>query len=238
LVPDTTPVWHKWKEAMDAEIEQLKELNTYELVKLPADRKAISCKWVFRLKKNQSGKVECYKAQLVTRAFSQIPGIDFLDTYSPVVCQDTLHTLIAIGAKHDMEIHQLDFVGAYFHAKLDEEIFVTQPDKYNDGTNHVYKLNKVLYGLKQAGRVWNQTLHDYLTRLKYEQLQSNHCVYIKQSTHGDIILAIHVDDLLMLADSTQLMNQAKKELQMEFPVKDLGEAKQLLGLEISRDCSK
>ena len=158
-----------------------------------------------------------------------------MDTYSPVVQQDTLRTLIAIGAKCDMEMHQLDIVGAYLHGKLDEEIFMTQPEEYDDGTGQVYQLNKALYGLKQAGRVWNQTLHNHLINLGYKQLASDHCVYIRKSKDGQIILAIHVDDILALANTPELMAQMKKEIQDKFPVKDIGEVKQLLGLEVSRN---
>jgi hypothetical protein len=230
--------WPKWKSAMDTEMNQLRALGTFELVKLPENRKPISCKWVFRLKRDINGNIEKFKARLVARGFSQIPGIDFLDTYSPVVRQDTLRTLIAIGAKNDMEIHQLDFVGAYLHAKLEEEIYITQPEDQNDGTGRVLKLNKALYGLRQAGRVWNKTLHDFLDKLGYIQLKSDKCVYLKDSDLGRVILAVHVDDILALADSPELMKLAKEELQQGFPIKDLGEVKQLLGLEIFRNRAK
>ena len=98
--------------------------------------------------------------RLVARGFSQVPGMDFLDTYAPVVRMDSIRALLAIAAQRDMEIDQVDVVGAYLNGTLEEEIYMCQPEGYHFGApGDVLLLKKSLYGLKQAGRVWNQTLH-------------------------------------------------------------------------------
>jgi hypothetical protein len=134
-----------------------------------------------------------------------------------------------------MEMEQMDVVGAYLNGELEEEIYMDQPEGFEDGTDQVLRLDKALYGLKQAGRVWNKKLHAYLTKIGYNQLKSDPCVYMRKSATGTIILAIHVDDILMLADNQDLLVLAKKELNEEFTTKDLGPVRQLLGLEVSRD---
>ena len=132
--------WKEWQEAMETEIKQLEDLGTYVRERLPKDRTAIDCKWVYRIKRDDKGNITRYKARLVTKGFSQIPGIDFTDTFAPVMRLDSLRLLLALATKLDLVIHVVDVVGAYLNGKLEEEIYMKQPPGFEDSTDNVCKL--------------------------------------------------------------------------------------------------
>ncbi len=152
------PEWPEWKRAMDDEIAQLRKLGTYAPADLPAGRKPIGCRWVYRLKRDSDGRIVRYKARLVAQGFSQAPGLDYFETFAPVIRTDSLRLLLAIAAERNMELAQFDVVGAYLNADLDEEIYMRQPPGYEEGSSPIVRLRKALYGLKQAGRQWNLVL--------------------------------------------------------------------------------
>jgi len=164
---------------MDKEITQLENTSTWELTELPADRKPIKCKWVLKVKRDHTGAITCYKGRLVTKGFSQIPSIDFTETFAPVVQLETFWTLIAIAARYKLDIHTMDIVGAYLNGKLNKTIYMEQPPGYEDGTNHVYRLHHPLYGLKQSGAIWNKKLNSEFISLGFTRLIADQCVYIQ-----------------------------------------------------------
>src|ERR1700678_2802163 len=134
---------------MDAEMNQLKTLGTYTTVKLPNDRIPIPCKWVYRIKRDHEGKITRYKGRLVAKGFTQIPGIDFTETFAPVMRLDTLRLLLALTMIWGLKAHIVDIVGAYLNGDLKEEIYMQQPPEYNDRTGQVWRLNKTIYRLQQ-----------------------------------------------------------------------------------------
>jgi hypothetical protein len=115
----------------------------------------IGCRWVLATKRNAEGEIIKHKAWLVTQGFSQIPGMDFDETFSPVMQLESFRVLLAMAIQLDLEIHQMDVVGAYLNGELQEEIYMKQIPGYEDSTDQVLHLQKTLYGLKQAGWVWN-----------------------------------------------------------------------------------
>ena len=136
---------------METEIKQLEDLGRYTYEELPKDRNAIDCKWVYCIKRDDKGKITKYKARLVAKGFSQIPGIDFTETFAPVLRLDTLRLLLALATKLNLVIHVVNIMGAYLNGTLDEEIYMKQPPGFKDGTDRVCKLARTLYGLKQSG---------------------------------------------------------------------------------------
>jgi hypothetical protein len=171
----------------------------------------------------------------VAKGFSQIPGVDFTDTFAPVVRLETFRTLMAIAARYRLNIHTMDVVGAYLNGKLDEIIYMEQPHGYEDGTNKVCKLLRPLYGLKQSGAIWNKKLNSEFLNLGFTRLIADQCVYIRRNELGIVIIAVHVDDMTILASDDTLMSQAKAELGSKFDVQDLGPVRQILGMEVTRD---
>lgn len=191
---------------------------------------------MFALKTNSAGEVERYKARLVAKGCSQRYGIDYEETYSPVVRFATIRMLLAMAAEYELYVHQLDVSTAYLNGNLEEDVYMWQPENYNDKSGCVLKLQKSLYGLKQAGRVWNARLDDALTKMGYRACESEPCVYTKCTKKKTInIIAVYVNDLLLACSDEGEMLAAKQALSSEFQVVDKGPVTNLLGLEIQRE---
>ena len=203
------PDWPKWKEAMDIEMNQLLKAGTWELQNLPPDRKAVSNRWVYHLKTNNDGQIIKYKSRLVARGCSQIPGIDFFDTYAPALTLDTLRTIISIATIHDLELHHLDVKSAYLNGDLTDDIYMAQPSGYEDGTNRVCKLQKAIYGLKQAGRIWSQLLSKTFLELGYARSRADSCLYYQIQGSDLILVGVHVDDITIAAKATRLIKSRR-----------------------------
>ncbi|KAM2213096.1 hypothetical protein ACFX1S_023316 [Malus domestica] len=144
----------QWQQAMNEEQDSIKKNEVWELVDLPNGRKPIGCKWVLRKKYKLDGTLDKFKARLVAKGYTQKPGIDFVDTYSPVAKFTSIRILMAIVARMDLELHQLDVKTAFLNGDLKEDIYMIQPEGYHvkGHENKVYKLRKSLYGLKQSSR--------------------------------------------------------------------------------------
>lgn len=226
--------WPKWKEAMDSEMEQLARLETYTLIQCPPERRPVGCKWVFHLKRDHLGNIARYKARLVAQGFSQIPGVDFSETYSPVVRMESVRNVLVIGVAGDLNINTYDADCAYLNGILKETIFMRQPPGYEDGTDRVCRLGKTLYGLKQSGREWHEKLDGSFTKEGFDHLDADRCVYVRQQGERLAITPVHVDDMLMTATPGE-EEVVKAELGRHFKIKDLGPTKQFLGMEIARD---
>ena len=157
------------------------ENETWELVELPAGRKPISCKWVFKVKHDESGKVERFKGRLVAKGFLQKYGIDYDETFSPVVRFSSILALLAFGVSRQMLIHQMDVVTAFLNGTLDEEIYMQQPEGYVEPGKEglVCRLKKSLYGLKQSPRCWNNVFKEFMLSLGFVQSIAEPCVFIR-----------------------------------------------------------
>ena len=150
----------EWKKAGDSEINSLLKADTYTLVPRPTDRNVIGNKMVLKIKRGKDGTIIKYKCRLVAKGYLQRYGVDYVDTYAPVARLPSIRALIALTAHHDLELHQMDVKSAYLNGDLEEEIFMEQPEGYViPGQEHlVCKLQKSLYGLKQAGRTWHHKI--------------------------------------------------------------------------------
>ena len=151
----------KWKQAMEEEIETLKKMETWALKELPKDRKTIGCKWVFVRKRDELGNIIQWRARLVAQGFSQKPGTDYNNngTFAPVMRFKTLHTVLAYAAVNKLKLRQFDVKGTYLHGYLNKTIYMNQPPSFEDDSGHACLLHRSLYGLKQAGNVWNHELN-------------------------------------------------------------------------------
>lgn len=225
----------EWEAAMKSEYAALVTNKTWELCELPAGRKAIDCKWVYKVKRDATGCIERYKARLVIKGYSQVKGIDYDETFSPVARYCSIRFLLAMAAKYKLIIHQMDAVTAFLQGDLREEIYMQQPEGFSDETGKVCRLKRALYGLKQASRVWNDKLNEVLVRvLKFKRSSIDQCIYYKHSNQNTIILAVWVDDIMIFSSNATMCTKLKNELSTQFKMKDLGEAKSLLGMNITR----
>ena len=220
---------------MDKEMTQLKKLGTYKITNLPVDRKAVGCRWVFTIKRDANGKAIKHKARLVAQGFSQIPGQDFFATHAPVMRLETLRIIIALTAHLDLELHQIDVVGAYLNSPLQEVIYMRQAPGYEDGTDNVYQLQKALYGLKQAGRAWRLELDRVLLEaLGFTRSQADPCLYHRISNTELTLIGTYVDDCLVASSNLDTILALKTDLRKYFDITDLGEASLYVGIQITR----
>ena len=212
----------KWQEAADKEYNSLVNMDTWELVKLPEGCKTIGCRWVFKRKYKEDGSIERYKARLVAKGYSQRYGVDYHETFSPVVRFDTLRTLLSFAVQNELLIDQMDVTTAFLNGYLDEEIYIEQPPGYEvkGKENLVCKLKRSLYGLKQSPRCWNQRFTTYLQELGFEKCESDYCVFVKKDPL--ILIAVYVDDLVLITENSLQMQQLKSDLIKEFEMINMG----------------
>lgn len=224
----------KWKAAMDSEMNAHKINNTWTICDLPKGRKAIKSRWVFKIKDSDHDKR--FKARLVAKGFSQKYGIDYEETFSPVVRTASLRIMFALAAKLKLKIHQVDAITAFLQGDLYEEIFMEQPDGYDDGTEKVCKLNRAIYGLKQAGRVWNRKLSESLLEFGLQKSQLDPCVFfcIKRK----IILLVYVDDMLIFYEKSDDLNEVRDYIKSKLNIKDIGHATECIGIRINQSSTK
>ncbi|KAH9670456.1 hypothetical protein KPL70_016992 [Citrus sinensis] len=227
-----------WMTAMQEEIEALHKNKTWELVPLPRGRKAIGNKWIYKVKRDGNDQVERYRARLVVKGYAQKEGIDFNEIFSPVVRLTTVRIVLAMCAIFDLHLEQLDLETAFLHGELEEEIYMLQPEGFAETgkENLVCRLNKSLYGLKQASRCWYKRFDSFIISLGYKRLSSDHCAYYKRFKDNDfIILLLYVDDMLVAGPNKDRIQELKAQLAREFEMKDLGPANKILGMQIHRD---
>ena len=237
------PDWLRWKDAMDEEMKALEAYKTWELDDLPPGANLVGCRWVYALKKDAAGHIIRYKARLVAQGFSQIPGIDYFDTYAPVAKMASIRTFLALSAALDYEIHQIDIKNAYLNGEFieDEVIYMKQPPavEITDDRSKVLRLLRPLYGLKQSARHWYHRLWGALRdRLQMQRCEVDQAVYFFRDGDQLIIIVAHVDDLTIITSSKALMDKVKGELRKEFTITDLGEIHWLLGFAVKRDREK
>jgi len=220
--------------------EALSSSDTWNLGKLPSDRKAIQTKWIFKRKVDSDGNIAQFKARLVAKGCQQKGEVDYSETYAPVVRHASLRLLFFLAVKYDLDIDHMDAISAFLQGELSEEIYVTQPEgfKIKNKEHYVYKLNKAIYGLKQSGRAWNNKLHSALVDIGLQRSSRDHCVYFDVNKHKMIIVAAYVDDLLIFANDTEEKKKLKQELIKRFKIKDFGPVKSCLGIRITRDRKK
>ena len=228
-----------WMLAMQNEMESLHRNGTWDLVPVPNRKRPVKCKWVYKLKEpvNPDEKPR-YKARLVAKGYSQIPGIDYTDIYSPVVKHTSIRVLLGLVAANNYELEQLDVTTAFLNGELEEEIFMQQPEGFvvPGKEDYVCKLNKSLYGLKQSPRQWYKRFDSFMTSHEFKRCTRDSCVYYKNCDDGSMIyLLLYVDDMLIAAKDMKEIQKLKDQLKAEFEMKDLGAAKKILGMEIVRD---
>ncbi|KAJ4728518.1 Retrovirus-related Pol polyprotein from transposon TNT 1-94 [Melia azedarach] len=228
----------EWIYAMQDKMKSLHENHIFELVKLPKDKRALKNKWVYRIKQEEYTSQSRYKAILVVKGFSQRKGVDFDEIFSPVVKMSSIRVVLGITASLDLEIEQMDVKTAFLHGDLDKKIYMEQPEgfKIKGKEDYVCKLKKSLYGLKQAPRQWYKKFETVMGEQGYRKTSSDHCVFIQKFSDDDfIILLLYVDDMLIVGRNAFRIDWLKKQLSKSFAMKDLGPAKQFLGIRIHRD---
>ncbi|KAL4309169.1 hypothetical protein GQ457_01G021620 [Hibiscus cannabinus] len=230
-----------WYDAMKDEMNSMKNNEVWDLVALPDDVKAIGCKWVFKTKKKDSkGNIERYKARLVAKGFTQREGIDYTETFSSVSKKDSLCIVLALVAQFDLELQQMDVKTVFLNGDLKEEVYMKQPEGFSssDGENLVCKLNKSIYGLKQASRQWYLKFHEVISSFGFVENIMDQCIYHKASGSKICFMILYVDDILLATNDRGMLHEVKQFLSKNFDMKDMGDASYVIGIKIHRDRHK
>jgi hypothetical protein len=221
---------------MEAEFSALQTNCTWRLVDKPPGAHIISGKWVFKHKLHPDGSLDRYKARWVVRGFTQRAGVDFQETFTPVVKPATVRTVLTIAASKQWPTRQLDVSNAFLHGYLDEYVLCQQPVGFMDPgrPQAVCHLDKSLYGLRQAPRAWFTRFATYVTRLGFKATRSDSSLFVLRRGSDVAYLLLYVDDMVITASSSSLLQRVVTDLHAEFAVKDMGDLHFFLGIDVQR----
>ncbi|KAL4023398.1 hypothetical protein IC575_017151 [Cucumis melo] len=200
--------------AMDLEMESMYSNSVWTLVDQPSEVRPIGCKWIYKRKRDQAGKVQTFKARLVAKGYTQKEGIDYEETFSPVVMIKSIQILLSIATFYDYEIWQMDVKIAFLNGNLEESIYMVQPKGYiqKDQEQKVCKLQKSIYGLKQASRSWNIRFDIAIKSYDFEQNVDEPCVYKRIINSTVAFLVLYVDDILLIGNDIGHLTDIKEWL--------------------------
>jgi Reverse transcriptase (RNA-dependent DNA polymerase) len=192
---------------MALELDALAKNNTWSLVPASEATNVVGCKWVYKTKHRSDGTVERYKAQLVAKGYIQEEGLDYTDTFSPVIKPTTIRLILTIVVTHNWPIRQLNVNNAFLHGELSELIHMSQPPGFIDiqHPTHVYRLNKALYGLRQSPRAWYHKLRDFLLQLGFVTSTSDPSLFIYRRDSTITFLLVYVNDIVLTGSNNSLL---------------------------------
>ncbi|KXZ41531.1 hypothetical protein GPECTOR_411g255 [Gonium pectorale] len=231
-----SPQSDEWVRAMEEELASLHEKQTWTLVPLPKGAKAIPTKWVYDVKCDASGQIERFKARLVAKGFKQRAGIDFDEVFAPASNPTTTRLLLAMVAAKRMVLRQVDVKTAFLNGELEETIYVTQPQGFEQG-EFVCELSKALYGLKQASRAWHTLLKSTLEEQGFKASAADPTLFVRTSPTGPMYVVVHVDDFLIAGENDAEV-RILASLKGKFEMRELDGATYFLGIEIAYDRGK
>jgi hypothetical protein len=234
--------WALWQRAIATELDALKSNQTWVLVPPPRGRRILRNMWLFSVKEHADGSIERYKARLVIMGNDQLYGYDYQETFAPVVRYESLRLMLALAAKYNFVVHQMDVKTAFLHGDVDAEIYMHQPQGYREvgaKSNYVCKMQRSLYGMKQAPRIWYALMTSFLTSLGFTRTKKDYCLFFKRGENGKLVyICLYVDDLTILGSKLALVNLIKNDLAKEFIMKDLGPIHFILKMEVKRNLAK
>jgi len=219
---------------MTKEFDALIQQGTWELVHKPQATNLIGCKWVYRIKLKPNGDIDRYKARIVAKGFHQRPGLDYTQTFSPVVKPTTIRLVLSIALQHNWPLRQLDVNNAFLHGSLSEEVYMQQPPGFihPEKTHHVCRLRKSIYSLKQAPRAWFQTLQKFLSDYGFVNSTNDSSLFILRTTETVLYILVYVDDIIITGNSSVKVNECVAALAHTFSIEDLGNLHYFLGVEV------
>ncbi|GJY98987.1 retrovirus-related pol polyprotein from transposon TNT 1-94 [Tanacetum coccineum] len=225
-----------WFEAMQNEIHEFDRLEVWVLAPKPKGVMIIALKWIYKVKLDEYGDVLKNKARLVAKGYRQEEGIDFEESFAPVARIEAIRLFIANAATKNMIIYQMDVKTGFLNGDLQEEVFVSQPEGFEDPNNptHVYRLKKALYGLKQAPRAWYDTLSKFLMANNFFKGAVDPTLFTRKSGKHILLVQIYVDDIIFASTDHNACNIFSKEMSSKFQMSMMGQMSFFLGLQVSQ----
>ena len=228
-------------EAMKVEITALEKQNTWELCErkmLPKGANVLPSTWAFKRKRYPDGLIWKLKARFCVRGDKQIEGVDYFDTYAPVVSWLTVRLMFTLSLVLNLATKQVDYANAFVQADLKEDVYVECPKDFkqaNDDRDFVLKLNKSLYGLKQAPLVWFERLRDGLLVRGFRQSIIEPCLFIHEES--GLICLVYVDDCLFFAKESKDIDDMIDSLSTEFKLEPEEDVTAFLGIQFQKHTS-
>jgi hypothetical protein len=228
----SSPHAEQWQAAMDKEINENSARNVHTLVPTPKGTRILGGKWVYTLKPDENGNNHRFKARWVVQGFRQRKGIEYTKTYAPVVAGSTVRTLFAVAAVRGWHVKQIDFITAFLNGILPETetVYTIQPKGYEQGSGLVCKLNQGLYGLKQAAKIWYDTLTKLLRDLGFAPSQWDAGLWFNKEKQAYITL--YVDDVKLIGPNEAALDEISRQIAQRFRIKELGHAHHYLGMKV------
>ncbi|CAI7908550.1 unnamed protein product, partial [Closterium sp. NIES-54] len=224
-----------WLASREDEFQSHMENETWTLTNLSLGRKALDCMWVLRVKTDAEGRLERRKTRLVIKGFQQRERIDFQEVFAPVAKAPTLRLLLAAAAICGWKVEQMDVKTAFVSGVVDEEIYMKQPEGYDDGSGRVCRLNKAIYGLKQSPRCWYARLVEALEALGFKVSGCDESLFMTEGEEEKVFLLVYDDDILLSSPSLERIKEVQGKLKETFQCKALGPVGYYLGLHVERD---
>uniref|UniRef100_A0A2N9FTN5 Integrase catalytic domain-containing protein n=1 Tax=Fagus sylvatica TaxID=28930 RepID=A0A2N9FTN5_FAGSY len=224
-----------WQQAMRDELHALHQNKTWSLVPRQADMNIVGSRWVFKTKLKSDGSIERFKARLVAKGYNQLEGLDFHETFSPVIKPTTIRLVLSLAITKGWSLRQLDVKNAFLHGHLKEVVYMEQPPGFSDPINptHVCHLHKAIYGLKQAPRAWFDRFSSFLLQIGFYCSPADSSLFVFRSSSHTILLLVYVDDIIVTSDHPSHLSTLITKLSSEFAMKDLGPLNYFLGVQVS-----
>lgn len=201
------------------------------------ERKLVGCRWIYSVKYKADGTIELFKARLVAKGYTQTYGIDYMETFAPIAKINTVWVLLSLAVNLNWPLQRFDVKNAFLHGELTEEVYMDIPPGSQIPTEHRHKvcrLRKSLYGLKQSPRAWFRRFTKAMRNFEYMQSNSDNNLFLKQRNDQITAFIVYVDDMVVTGNDSDEREASKKYLSQEFEMKDLGDLKYFLGIEVSR----
>ena len=225
---------------MVEEMDALHSTGMWDLVTLPASKSLVGCHWVYTIKIGLNGGVDCLKASLVAKGYTQIYGSNYYDTFSPIAKMVSIRLLFCMTTMRSWPLYQLDIKNAFLHGDLVEEVYMKQPLGFvtQGESGLVCWLRHSLYGLKQSPRAWFGYFSSVVQEFGMTRSTSDHSVFYHHTfSRESIYLIVYVDDIFITDSDQDGIQKLKKHLFNHFQTKELGKLKYFLGIEIAQSNS-
>eukprot|EP00253_Pinus_taeda_P001506 PITA_01506 len=193
---------------MQEEYSSIMKNDVWEVVPRPEGKSVVTSRWLYKVKHVADGSIEKFKARFVARGFSQLEGVDYEETFTPVARYTSIRSIISLTAEMGWKIHQMDVKSAFLNGFIQEEVYIEQPQGFelHGKESHVCRLKKALYGLKQAPRVWYSTIDTYLQGMGFTKSEADLNLYYIVIGEEPLILVLYVDDLVITGCASDRKN--------------------------------